>query len=903
MSHTLVSTAGKAIDLGADFADRLDEIAQQPDLIDALAEALAQDRPKLPPRLRVLLPGPELLALRTFLKRAAGSLSAGEHLRQLAGPVAEIPARGIPWSWKSARKGKFPAGGTLTLSLKRSAEASIKVRPGPSYEFKGALGVAGDLKAPFSFGRVSVSRRRSYRNTLRVKFAHPEDMRVLEALRRDLPVISNLDDPAALIDAAAFKSARLTATGSVRLGAGVQAGPSWMHTLDAGAGSMSSKLKAGVSYKLNWVRTGKFNVSTSRLKGGQLRVRLSESQETSRARSLSIGAELKISGLGESLAPLMKKLAEVPDRLDGIVKTYSRPGALLRETLEARLQGSDESVRALAEVLAGGGEGAAKRFCGTLIEAIVETADAEMTHWTDLLDGQVDGVVEEAMKRVPVASDRRDELAAIVCRKTENALESVNKYLVRELRAALKRDSEPVRQALARFGEANLDAFDDLDEAAKHCMAPLKRLLADYRVLEERIKNSVEAAEKERLVIRYGRSVSATDSHAALLRFRVDPSDAATSELYRQMLVGDFADAITAGMDPDNTAVVLDDGIFKRVVEREVTSGLTFNLFGLGIASSRALSTELKVEHGAGGQINILKAEGQVSESRAAFGEGQSMHIGSLMNLLTSPDAPDAFTVQLSYTDQNMKPKELRQYLKSLEDAGLIASGATRRTAEMDITLGAVRGRRRRMRIDTALALSRAELRATSNADKKSIVRIAIEEQLKAYRRLGWARRALDRLERATGKNAADIIFAWRNDSRRQVERHLGVDHRSASRTARHIVYLVTAITRRAGNLATFIARWQELDRLEVPAPPDGIEQLGDAQLREIQELHDAIIKDLRAWAHARGALVGRSREDVSPVAAAFLASLRRLSSKSGDPLVPVISWTDNGDTRRAAVV
>ena len=47
MTHTLVSTAGKAIDLGADFADRLDEIAQQPDLIDALAEALAQDRPEL----------------------------------------------------------------------------------------------------------------------------------------------------------------------------------------------------------------------------------------------------------------------------------------------------------------------------------------------------------------------------------------------------------------------------------------------------------------------------------------------------------------------------------------------------------------------------------------------------------------------------------------------------------------------------------------------------------------------------------------------------------------------------------------------------------------------------------------------------------------------------------------
>ena len=672
--------------------------------------------------------------------------------------------------------------------------------------------------------------------------------------------------------------------------------------MDAGGGAISSRLKAGVSYKLNWVRTGKFNVSTSRLKGGQLRVRLSELQESSRARLLSVGAEVKISGLGESLAPLIKDLAVVPDRLDGIVKTYSRPSALLREMLEARLHGADDSVRALAQVLAGGGEAAADRFCKTLIDAVVEAADETMTHWTHLLDGKADGVVEEAMSRVPVAPDCREKLAAIVSRKTENALESINEFLVHELREALKRDTEPVRQALARFAEENLEAFEDLDDAVKHCMAPLKRLLADYRVLEERITSSVEAAEKARLAIRFGRSVSVTDTQATLLRFRVDPRKASARELYRQMLGGDFADAISAGMDPDNAAIKLQGGVFKRVLEREATSGLTFNLFGLGIASRRALSTELKVEHGAGGQINILEAAGQVSESRAAFGEGQSMHIGSLMNLLTSPDTPDAFTVQLSYTDENMKPIELRQYLESLEDAGLIAIGATQRTAKMDTTLGAVRGRRRRMRIDTTLALSRAELREMASADEETIVRIAIEEQLRAYRRLDWARRALVLLEKTTSKHAEEAIFAWRNESRRQVERHLGVDRHSATKTAKHIAYLIPAITRRAWKLDSFINRWQVLDRKSEPAA-DGIGQPNEAELREIQELHDAAVADLRAWARARGVLVGRSREDVSPVAAAFMASVRRLSFRSGEPLVPVIGWSEGGDTRRVAVL
>ena len=50
-----------------------------------------------------------------------------------------------------------------------------------------------------------------------------------------------------------------------------------------------------------------------------------------------------------------------------------------------------------------------------------------------------------------------------------------------------------------------------------------------------------------------------------------------------------------------------------------------------------------------------------------------------------SPDAPDAFSVQLNYSDKRIRgPKELREYLASLEDAGLIADGATGRNKIVD---------------------------------------------------------------------------------------------------------------------------------------------------------------------------------------------------------------------------
>ena len=63
------------------------------------------------------------------------------------------------------------------------------------------------------------------------------------------------------------------------------------------------------------------------------------------------------------------------------------------------------------------------------------------------------------------------------------------------------------------------------------------------------------------------------------------------------------------------------------------------------------------------------------------------------------------------------------------------------------------------------------------------------------------------------------------------------------------------------------------------------------------------MIADLSGWVDARNWIVGRTREDVSPIAAAFLASLRTLGSEAEEPLIPIITWTEDGETQRIAVV
>ena len=869
--------------------------------VGQFVKALADDRTALSAALRALLPESELQVLEQVLMQETGLTEPGKHLQRLLSPISDIPRKGFSLSGKRSRAATLADSGTSTLKPKASVKASARVLPGPGYEFKGAPGIAVGFKAPLSLGQFSVSGQRTVRNRLLMKFSHPEDTRVLQAMSDDLPVIAGLDDPESLLDFGSFKSLKLTTSGKVRFGAALKARRSWMQSLDAPDGAVATRLEAHAGYTVNWERTGDFRFTMSRARGGQLRIWLTESRKNRAARSLSLGADLKIGGLRQSVAPVMKEVARIPNHLDVIVKTYSKPSRLFRDKLRERLNSSDPSLRALTDIAAGGGKPAARRLVNSLIDALVEPAGARADHWTDLLSGRIDTVVEKGLNTLPLPPDRREELTAHVRSNVGEALDDLNESLLRDLKAALRENAKPITATLARFAEGPAERFDHLDASAEHCLAPLKRLLARYRTLEERIAKAVETAEKERLTIRYGRAVSGSKAASTLLRLRLDPRSEAGKSLYRQMLSGDFADAMTAGMDDDNDTITLEDCVFKRTFQRKVASGLTFNLFGRELASRRALSTQVKAEHTVGGQINLFEAEANVSEQHAAFGESQLMRVSSLLHFIASPDAPDAFTVQLNYTDKSIRPKELREYLASLEDAGLIADGATKRNTIVNGLFGTPDAGERVVTIDTTLSLSRKEFLELTGNDVDTIARVAIDEQLKSYSRIPWADNALARLAKASNHDISELIFAWRDDSRSRIKRNLGITGTRMSKSQRHILYLVRGIGERAEELAGFIAHWRQLDRIG-RSVNNQVERLDEARFAEIRELHQDLIADLSAWVDARNWIVGLSREDVSPVAAAFLSSLRKLSPRAEEPLIPVIAWTEDGETRHLAV-
>ena len=418
---------------------------------ERFVKALAGDQTALSAALRALLPKTELQVLEQVLNHEAGLTEPGKHLQGLLSPISEIPRKGFGWAGKASRATTLADAGTSALTPRAGVKASARVLPGPSYELQGTPGIAIGFKAPVSAGQISVSGQRSVRNRLLMKFSHPEDTRVVEAMSDDLPVIAKLNDPESLLEAGNFKSLKLTTSGKVRFGGALKARRSWVQSIDAPDGAVATRLKANAGYAMNWERTGDFRFTMSRARGGRLRIWLTESRKNRAARSLSLGAELKIRGLQQSVAPVMTEIARLPDHLDGLVKTYSRPSRLFRDKLRKNLNASDPPLRALTDIVAGGGKPAARRFVNSLIDAMVASAGARADHWTDLLAGRIDAVVEEGLNAVPLPPDRREELTTHVQGKVSEALDDLNESLLGDLKAALREDAKPITATLARF--------------------------------------------------------------------------------------------------------------------------------------------------------------------------------------------------------------------------------------------------------------------------------------------------------------------------------------------------------------------------------------------------------------------------------------------------------------------
>ena len=568
--------ARETIDLGSDVIEIIGVLKDQDEsLVQELALAITRNQPSA--ALTAALTEEQLELVNRFFGKLADEVDLPEYFNSLLAPVSAIDAaKPLQWSWTKSPDKSLALSGSLTLDLSANIHTGVKVLPGPTYEFTGKAGVAGSARMPFKFGSFGMAADASGQCTLSCVFGHPGTTKLYKAMIEDLPLVGELNDLTKL--RAPFKSATLELAGQLKLSAEVSVGKSYV--INHKGSEISAEANIGVDYGVSWAKSGRYKIMVTRT-DSEVRVQVEEMHRHESTRTLSIGAELKLKNLKSTVAPLMSKIAALPAPLEDLVKKYSQPGDLLRKKLKEVLSSEDQAVQDLSEVMTG--ERDAKTFVNDLIETIVEEFDARAERQGDALEGEVNELVDKIKGRAMfVDESTRDRYGKLAREKLIEGIDGIASEMNEALKKLLEKHEESATKKLAEFADGSETLSSSLNKKAQQLQEPLKKLIARYRELEESMTDVIEAIEKEKLSLTYSRSLSKTDNQEMLIDISIRETDAKTAKFYRQMLSGDFSEALPAALDPRDTRIVLKKCVFSRVFTRAETTGFAINLFGLG---------------------------------------------------------------------------------------------------------------------------------------------------------------------------------------------------------------------------------------------------------------------------------------------------------------------------------
>lgn len=878
--------------------DRLDALGSDPQAVHAelaAAERGEAGAPALP---------------RTVLEFAArfGDDELGEILRALASRVSQIPAQGVSWGWEEDPRTEIPAG-SLTIGVDFDAGFGARIAPGPVLETSGRLGVAASTKVPFQYGSVALRAGLVGEATLRLGFAGEGDPPLYETLRQRLPDVGSIGRASAFAAQESLRFFTLETFGQVRLGGTVEAGKSWRirrGSPDDEAPRIEAVARVGGSYAVDWARAGRYRIRVERA-SGSLRIRLDDQETTEFTRALSLGASLRVEGLGEVVGPVLDEHAGLPDELLGMARRYARPTGLLREWIDKNVE--DERVRRLLETLLS--EGDAGDLAPELGRLVAEAVDARVENWTELLAGEVTGVARRALELLAPALST--ELVDRAEEEVADLLEAAGEFLREEIRGTLTdlvaRLGAGVAREIRKIVEVPLESLAELEAEAQRLLKPAIALIQRYREVHRRLGEAVELATHEELGLSIAREVKTSRTDQALLVFVLTPGTDRAQELYRQMLLGDFREAMRAGLDSDVGGIELEDGVFKRALQYRRTSGVTIDLFGFKASQKSILTSDVRIEYDPAGNVTVFEGEAVLRAVRRGRSASQQLRLASAIRLAHTEedDTIVPFTARLSYQDEDLKLEELHTLLGRLEAAGLVASGTLAHATQAYDTLGVPDpDGERALHVDLVLALSSRELADLAARDAEDLLRRAVEAQVQLRKKLSARDRDLFARAAARVGPIARYAYASVEKSTHALRRDLhglfgpGGPNVLRGRTPAldRTVGLVYRIGENAEGLVDYLQGVRGLDALATMA--DGALDLEAG--RRVEQAHRRLVVDLEGWTGTDYPVDLFHPERLSIWTVGLLYTLRELVP-SRPPLVPIVSWREEGRVRKILFV
>lgn len=600
-------------------------------------------------------------------------------------------------------------------------------------EAKGKATASVDADIPFNMGHIAVtttasaSDRLGYYYNLSPADAASTPVAVAAAKRlADLPNPFDLADVARVFDSSDLIALEMAPQGNTELKVTIGLGADF-ELAKGVSGKFDLAVDARVSLAGQYALTLR---KLPRLPGQEHPIEciISRSRRSENELGVALGVELDLAGLAARLRSMLTTYSGFTGNLLAKVRPLLSPGTYVRDQLATKVAAvvaglnADAAFKAALNkdaraVLGYGRAGGISAFLTDEITGVLDRVSGTLNGTAAAAAGQV------ADKAIALLGAQYAELTGVPAANAQ--LKAAISGLIGDYTAKAATElaalTTPEFEALDKLlGEAGV-VITGVANAADKALAGLRQLVDKHDALLARITGEVENEARRRIRLRIAESETRWAGKGYQVKGVFNNSGDGAQAIYRQLWKGNWEQiaALLATNSPDFT---LDREASRVTLSAGAESEGTLDLiiFGFGISAKRTILSEGTIAiDGFGNLLLVSKAE--IDDAINGVRGAIRFQFADVLSLAFAGRSNGALTAELGFginwEDQNLTRGEVEAFVKSLENAGLLASGATLKASSLfDRWIGPGKERKLAGQLRTRLALDNRQFRALQDA-------------------------------------------------------------------------------------------------------------------------------------------------------------------------------------------
>ena len=430
----------------------------------------------------------------------------------------------------------------------------------------------------------------------------------------------------------------------------------------------AAKFSAGLTFDAEIRYGGAYRYDVRKIGNSLVELTMACSRETARSKGVGLAVIVDAIKFAEKIkdevGPKLGKIANAYGDFD----KFLMPGSVVRERIDQELKEltNDQLTTKLLQLGLGlTNEAEVRTKLGDIIEGAISTRSAV---WQNRAEDGATSILEDLIDRYPVLADGK--IKDTLNEKLYRLINAVAKELQEDVKTVTANGTDQLLEALKTSGVKVNNALNTADEA----LAGVRKALREYHSKIEKILKGIEKYATSEIRIEFQAQSTSTSGTGVSLTANFTGNTGTTQDAYAALLAGDL-DTILALRRNQPEGLVIELEEWERFAAFKRNASWNLSVLDISLGAETMFSTKTRISINDDGVIGVL-SDGEWTRRRRAYKESKEFGFLDAYSLLAAKQTRSlSANIKLSQEDENTNKDELYDFLRRLEEFGLVQGG------------------------------------------------------------------------------------------------------------------------------------------------------------------------------------------------------------------------------------